>query len=156
MKAEFQSDSPVVVRFRNEAGVTLDIVESQSRFADQMRKSGIATPRQYQSDGAFAKWYAIDGYDVIVTVEEFAENELKVVDAVIAGKTGELLAKMHNISEKIIFMWRMRYYLIPFPQMIYSISDRFRRWRPLLPVANGSCMTKLSRSTMLVWIFWPR
>ena len=72
----------------------------ESHFADEMRKNGIITPKQYQSNGVFAKWYKINAYDVIVTVEQFAENEIKAVDAVIAEKTGKLLANMHRISEK--------------------------------------------------------
>ncbi len=36
----------------------------------------------------------------MVTVEQFAENEIKAVTPDIAEKTGELLAKMHDISEK--------------------------------------------------------
>lgn len=100
VKAGFASDSPLVIRFKNEADVTREIMESQSRFADELRKNGIITPRQYQSDGAFARWYDINGYHVLVAVEEFAENEITVVDAATAEKTGELLARMHSISEK--------------------------------------------------------
>ncbi len=100
VKVETASGLPLVIRFKNEADVTINSMESQSRFADVMRKSGIATPFQYQSGGFFARQYQINGYDVIVTVEQFAENEIKAVDPVIAGKTGELLARMHSISEK--------------------------------------------------------
>lgn len=100
VKVELESDLPLVMRFKNESDITIEIIESQSCFADVMRKNGILTPFQYQSGGAFAKWYQINGYDVIVTVEQFVENEIKVVDAAIAEKTGELLAKMHSISEE--------------------------------------------------------
>lgn len=100
VKVELESGLPLVIRFKNESDVTIEIIESQSRFADVMRKNGILIPYQYQSGGAFAKWYQINGYDVIVTVEQFAENEIKLVDAMIAEKTGELLAKMHSISEE--------------------------------------------------------
>jgi len=99
-KVELESGLPLVIRLKNETGVTIDTVESQSRFAVEMQKNGIITPDQYQSNGAFANWYRIHGYDVIVTVEQFAENEIKVVDAIIAEKTGVLLAKMHRIAEE--------------------------------------------------------
>lgn len=99
VKVELESGAALVVRFKNEPDVTMELIESQSRFADEMRKNGIITPYQHQSNGAFAKQYDINGYDVIVTVEQFVENEIKVVDAAVAEKTGELLAKMHNISE---------------------------------------------------------
>ncbi len=100
VKAGFASDRPLVIRFKNEIDVTAEIMESQCRFADELRKNGITTPRQYQSNGAFARWYDVNAYRVLVTVEEFAENEITAVDAAIAEKTGELLAKMHCISEK--------------------------------------------------------
>lgn len=100
IKAELESGLPLVIRLKNEADAAIEMIESQCCFADAMRKSGIITPYQYKSNGAFAKWYQINGYDVIVTVEQFAENEIKAVDAIIAEKTGKLLAKMHNISEK--------------------------------------------------------
>lgn len=100
VKAEPLSGPALVVRFKNEADVTLDGVEKQSRFADELRKNGILTPYQYRSGGAFAQRRTMGGYDVIVTVEQFVEDELHEVDPPIAWKTGELLANMHNISEK--------------------------------------------------------
>lgn len=100
VKAGFPSGGPLVIRFKNEADVTPESLESQCRFAEELRKNGIITPRQYQSDGAYARWYEVHGYHVLVTVEEFVENEIKVVDAAVAEKTGEMLAKTHDISEK--------------------------------------------------------
>lgn len=100
MKVELMPGPSLVVRFKNKEDVTLEIIESQSRFADILRKNGIRTPFQYQSGTAYARWYEINGYKVIVTVEEFMENEVRTVDTAIAEKTGELLAKMHTISEE--------------------------------------------------------
>ena len=99
IKVDLEESSPLVIRFKNESDVTIEIIENQSLFADILRNNGIITPYQYKTDGRFAKWYRISGYDVIVTVEQFVENEIKIVDASIAKKTGVLLAKMHTISE---------------------------------------------------------
>ncbi len=99
VKAELESAPPVVVRLKNEADVTLELIESQSRFAETLLNNGIITPYQYRSMGNFARWYTINGYDVIVTVEQFVEGEVKVVTAETAEKTGRLLAQMHNIAE---------------------------------------------------------
>lgn len=100
VKADLVSDPPLVIRFKNEADVTLEGLEGQCRFADVLRKNGILTPYQYpSSNGAFAGRRQIDRYDVIVTVEQFAEHEIEAVDPAIAWKTGTMLAKMHNISE---------------------------------------------------------
>jgi len=100
IKVELEDGSAVVVRFKNERDVTCELIEEQCLFAETLRQGGIVTPIQYRTNGKFAKWYCLGGYDVVVTVEEFVEGELKVVDVEIARKTGELLAKMHGISEE--------------------------------------------------------
>ena len=43
--------------------------------------------------------YSINGYDVVVTVEDFKDGEIKTVDPKTAEDTGELLARMHDIAE---------------------------------------------------------
>ncbi|MBP3705345.1 MAG: GNAT family N-acetyltransferase, partial [Clostridia bacterium] len=53
-----------------------------------------------RANGRYANWYTVGGYDVIVTLEQFVKNELRFVDEAAARKTGELLAKMHDIAER--------------------------------------------------------
>ena len=100
VRIDLEAAPPLVIRFKNEEDVTLELVESQSRFAAALKNAGIITPRQYLYGGSYAHWYRIGGYDVIVTLEDFAENELRVVDEGIAQKTGALLARMHSIAEQ--------------------------------------------------------
>ena len=99
VKAETNSGSAVVIRFKNEADVTLDTVTAQSKFAVLLAENGIETPRIYHANGQYARWYQISGYKVIVTVEDFVGGELKEVDTKTAEQTGRLLARMHNVSE---------------------------------------------------------
>lgn len=99
VKADLSNGLSVVIRFKNELGVSLDLIEKQSRFASLLKENGVITPALYKNEQGFAKWYTINGYDVIVTVEEFVNGELCYVDADIAEKTGKLLAKTHNIAE---------------------------------------------------------
>ena len=99
IKVDFEDRSPVVIRFKNEKNVTEDIVEKQCGFAENLFEKGISTPHNYRSDGHFAIPYHLNGYDVIVTAEDFCEGEVKAVDEKTAYMTGELLARMHNISE---------------------------------------------------------
>ena len=89
----------LVVRFKNEADVTLELVEAQSRFAALLAENGIETPRVYASGGQYARLYRIGGYEVIVTVENYVTGELQTVDAQTAEETGGLLARMHNVAE---------------------------------------------------------
>lgn len=99
IKVDLEELPSLVIRLKNESGVTIELIESQCEFADALRNKGIVTPYQYKTHDKFAKWYSINGYNVIVTLEEFVENEIKIVDVGTAKKTGELLAAMHNISE---------------------------------------------------------
>lgn len=103
VKVEFDGTKPIVVRFRNERDVTLELVEKQSRFAALLGENGMETPTLYKAEDCYAKWYSINGYDVIVTVEQFVNGELRCVDVYTAFETGRLLAKMHNVAEKADF-----------------------------------------------------
>lgn len=102
-KVSLESGKPLVVRFKNEEDVTLEIINAQSRFARLLAEHGVKTPTVYAANGQYARWYAINGYDVIVTVEDFVPGEVRAVDAAIAEKTGGLLARMHNIAENADF-----------------------------------------------------
>ena len=86
VRVDLQDTSVRVMRFKKEEDVTLELIECQSQFAATLKQNGILTPTQYQANGKYANWYSIGGYDVIVTLEEFVENEVKVVDEAIAKK----------------------------------------------------------------------
>lgn len=101
IKVVFEKHSAVVIRFKNEQNVTKERIEAQCSFAVQLSKGGIKTPHIYHFDGHYANEYHINGYDVIVTIEDFCDGEVKAVDEKIARMTGVLLAQMHNVSEKM-------------------------------------------------------
>lgn len=103
VKATLDNGNSLVLRFKNEEDVTLDIINEQSRFANLLAAQGIETPTVYRTNGQYARWYSINGYNVIVTVEDFVFGELHEVNEEIAEKTGRLLARMHNIAEKADF-----------------------------------------------------
>lgn len=99
VKARLENGHSLVIRFKNEEDAPQDVIEAQSRFAALLYGQGIETPKTYVSDGLFTRNYSINGYDVIVTVEEFMDGEIKTVDPQTAKDTGELLARMHNTAE---------------------------------------------------------
>ena len=101
IKVKFDTHKPVVIRFKNEEDVTLELIEEQSNFAALLRQNGVEVPKQYKTQDHYARWYSICGYDVIVTIEAFAEGELLRVNEAIAFETGKLLARMHNISKTL-------------------------------------------------------
>ena len=100
VKVETEQAGAVVVRFKREEDVTLELLEEQSTFASLLERRGIETPAQYRAGGRFARWYTIGGYDVMVTVEKFVEGQLSCVDVATAQETGALLGRMHNIARE--------------------------------------------------------
>lgn len=100
VRAELDKGTPLVIRFKNEDDAPIEVMEAQSRFAGLLFAHGIETPKAYTSEGCYARRYEINGYDVIVTVENFVSGEIKIVDAKTAEATGRLLAEMHNIAEE--------------------------------------------------------
>ena len=99
VKVSLQENRSLVLRFKNEDDAPQDVLEAQSRFAALLYSQGIVTPKVYESGGIYARHYVMNGYDVIVTVEDFEDGEIKGVDPETAAETGALLAKMHNIAE---------------------------------------------------------
>lgn len=99
IRVYLDNGSSIVMRFKNESDVNLNLLESQCRFAELLRTNGILSPAQYKTDNSFAKLYSINEYEVIVCIEEFVEGEIKIVNEEIAEKTGVLLAQTHNIAE---------------------------------------------------------
>jgi len=139
IKVIFEDRSPVVMRFKNENNVTEEMIEAQSRFAETLLSNGIVTPHNYSGNGRFAKTCHINDYDVIVTVEDFCEGEVKAVDEETARMTGELLAKMHNISEREKLRLNMRTMFDPLDRNdLFDISvftenrDKLRKIEPAL------------------------
>ncbi|MBQ8921642.1 MAG: hypothetical protein IJ060_05715 [Oscillospiraceae bacterium] len=100
VKAVFRARPPVVLRFKSEPGISAQSIEAQCRFAEMLRQGGIETPYQYTSGVRYAAAYSLHGYDVTVTAEDFCEGEVKAVDCRTARMTGELLARMHDLSEQ--------------------------------------------------------
>ncbi len=101
IKADLDNGQSVVIRFKNETDVTLEIINAQSRFAHVLKEHGVETPTVFMSNNEYARWYSINGYDVIVSVETFVTQEIRTVNEGIAEKTGRLLARMHNIAESV-------------------------------------------------------
>lgn len=132
IKVELNNQLPIVIRFKNEPDATLEIIEKQSRFASLLLKNGIEMPKQFSCDGNFAKWYSIGNYDVIVTVEQFVEGELKYIDTGIAEATGRLLAKTHNIAEQADYHVNNKVLFDPLQENDLFSVDEFLRYKDQL------------------------
>ena len=99
IKVDLNNGQSVVVRLKNESDAPLKVISEQSRYAKFLADNGIKTPALFMANYEYARWYTINGYEVIVTVEEFVTGEIHLVSEKIAEKTGRLLAQMHNIAE---------------------------------------------------------
>ena len=124
IKTDLSDGSSVVIRFKNEHDVSLELIEKQSQFAGLLKGNGIATPTLYKNAAGFAKWYTINEYNVIVTVEEFVNGELCSVDVDTAEKIGKLLAKTHNIAEANNFHVENKVLFDPFTDNdLFCVTD---------------------------------
>lgn len=103
IRAELDNGKQLVIRFKSEDDAPMEVIEAQSRFAGLLYARGIETPKAYTAEGSYARPYRINGYDVIVTVEDYVTGEITSVDAETAEETGRLLAQMHNIAEEADF-----------------------------------------------------
>ncbi len=103
IRAELDNGKRLVIRFKNEDDAPMEVIEAQSRFAGLLFARGIETPKAYTAEGAYARRYRINGYDVTVTVENYVTGEITTVDTKTAEATGRLLAQMHNIAEEADF-----------------------------------------------------
>ncbi|MDW0115591.1 hypothetical protein QTL97_01395 [Sporosarcina thermotolerans] len=99
-KVEFTDRNPVVVKFVKEKEHPSHIIESQSLFSEYLRDHGILTPRRYVSEGRYCQNYKLHHLDVAVTVEDYLGEEIKAIDYNLAYKLGQLMGKIHKISEK--------------------------------------------------------
>lgn len=102
----------VVVRFKNESDVTLEVINAQSRFAKFLADNGIKTPALFMASHEYARWYTINRYDVIVTVEEFVTEEIHVVSEEIAEKPVDYWHRCTTLQKPVSFMFKMASYLI--------------------------------------------
>ncbi|MDN4608999.1 hypothetical protein [Sporosarcina highlanderae] len=98
-KVEFTNREPLVVKFVKENTHPPHIIESQSVFSEYLRSQGILTPRRYVSGGKYCLSYKVNGMDVAVTVEDYFGEEIKAIDFNLAYQMGQLMGKIHRISE---------------------------------------------------------
>ena len=98
MLANFSNREPVVIKFIKEELHPQSVIEEQSAFSEQLRTYGITTPKRYFSDGRYCIPLLVSGTYVTVTVEDYAEGELKLVYEELVYKIGALLAQTHNVS----------------------------------------------------------
>lgn len=73
-------------------------IEAQSAFSELMRRHGIKTPRRYRAEGKYCAESVYHGLPCLVTVEDWCGDAIKAIDARIARKIGELMARMHSLS----------------------------------------------------------
>ncbi|MBR5070443.1 MAG: phosphotransferase [Oscillospiraceae bacterium] len=151
IRADLMDGSSLVLRFKNEDDAPQDIIEAQSRFAVLLYEQGIETPKTYSCSGHYANSYSFNGYDVIVTVENFEDGEIKIVDPKTAEDTGELLARMHGIAESADFHVCSEVLFDPLKSNDLFSFDAFNRHRDkLLTIDSGLCHKIIRKHSELV------
>lgn len=134
-----------VLRFKNEEDAPQEIIEAQSRFAAMLYGHGIETPKAYTSDGKYTRLYTINGYDVVVTAEDFMDGEIREVDPSTAMDTGALLAKMHCAAENADAHVDSEVLFDPLSDNDLFFYDAFERRRERLTAVNGALYDSIAR-----------
>jgi len=99
-KIDFVNRSPLIVKFVREDKHLHDIIERQSEFSEYLRNQGILTPKRYTSGDSYCIKYKLCDMYLDVTVEDYFGEEIKTIDFNLAYKIGQLIARIHIISEK--------------------------------------------------------
>lgn len=99
-KVEFTNRNPIVIKILKEKEHPFDKIESQSRFSEYLRSKGIWTPKRYLCEGKYCLIYHWQGMDLAVTVEDYLGEEIKKINFPLAYSIGELLGRMHRITEE--------------------------------------------------------
>lgn len=100
LKCTLNDGGALIVKFKNEDGVTRELIEAQSRFSERLSENGVLTAEFLRAGEGIVLQRELNGYDVCITAERFREGEIMTVDADIAEKTGALLAHTHNIAQR--------------------------------------------------------
>ena len=100
LKCSFNDRDPVILKFKNEEDVTAQLIEEQTAFSQELMHGGVPTASFYLCGGKYVSEYAICGYDLLVTCEQFRGGQVRAVTPDIAFKTGKMLALSHNVSEE--------------------------------------------------------
>ncbi|WJY27293.1 phosphotransferase enzyme family protein [Sporosarcina trichiuri] len=99
-KVGFKDRAPLVVKFLKEPEHPPSVIESQSVFSEYLRNCGIRTAQRYEKNGTYCLPYQWDGLDLTVTIEEYLGEEIKAIDFPLARNIGQLLGKIHTVSEE--------------------------------------------------------
>ncbi|MEK5061710.1 hypothetical protein BK126_10035 [Paenibacillus sp. FSL H7-0326] len=100
LRVDFLDHKSVVMKLVQQEEHPRLIIEQQSIFSELMRRNGILTPKRYIAGEHYCISYVINDLSLDVTVEEYLGEEIKTIDIEIAGKAGQLMGRMHAISEK--------------------------------------------------------
>jgi len=99
-KVEFSNRTPLVVKFIKENNHPHHIIEKQSIFSEYLRSQGILTPKRYMRGENYCAKFQLGSMSLDVTVEDYWGEEIKTIDYRLAYKIGQLMARIHCISEK--------------------------------------------------------
>lgn len=100
VKVQFQNRDPLVLKFVRENHHPHHIIEKQSEFSEYLRHNGILTPKRYRSGNRYCITYTLNDIYLDVTVEDYLGEAIKTINYKHAYQIGQLMARIHNISEK--------------------------------------------------------
>ena len=75
-------------------------IERQSAFSEQLRATGILTPRRYTSNGQYCVFADTSDGPLCAFVEDYCGREITQISESLAARIGSLLGQVHSVSEE--------------------------------------------------------
>ncbi|SDX43035.1 phosphotransferase [Paenibacillus sp. PDC88] len=100
IRADFIDRPSVVVKMIKQKEHPRWKMEQQSIFSEHMRRNGILTPKRYISKEQYCISVWIENVELDVILEDYLGEEIRTIDVETVGRIGQLMARMHIISER--------------------------------------------------------
>lgn len=96
---ELKNKLKLVCRISHEREFSREIIEQQCCFSEKLRKKGIPVAKKYRANGSYCITCFYDLLLCCITLEEYVGVNNKKIDLKMFALLGEILGKMHMISE---------------------------------------------------------
>ena len=139
----FSDAAPVVVKLKHESDVTEESLTEQICFSEHLLQCGIPTAHFHLAGGGWVLSKSVNGYDLLITVEDYKQGELKTVTPDIAEKTGSLLAETHNIAERDDLHVHMPVLFDPFSRNDLFSHEAFEEMKDNFTGEDARCFSAI-------------
>ena len=100
LRADLEGREPVVIKLLWEEKYPASVMEAQAAFSETLRRCGVPTARHYAAGERFVTLWHIGGREIQVTVEDFVQGQLQIINVDTARQIGRMHARAHEIARR--------------------------------------------------------